>query len=133
MSTRPPVKLTRAIPIEFELPDGAVVTVDPPTISALRAAIALDPPVPPEGVEWIPESLPESLARRVRQAKLLCGLPLDQADTWIDSLDPDALSQVMVAILAHTHGYDPQANVDLQALLKKKALIAAMHSPDSTT
>jgi len=133
MIERPPVKLTRATPIEFELPDGSVVTVQPPTIRQLRDAVALDPPDPPAGGDWIPETPDAALRRHVRQAKILCSLPLEDADTWIESLEPAGVNQVLQALTAHAHGYDPQVAVDIQELLKKKlALNEGRPSQDST-
>lgn len=99
------VKLTRGESIWFELPDGDTVEVMPCTSGQYRAAIALD------------DAVMDDEERIVRQCGFLAG------EEVAERLDADGCRQVVRAMVCQYAGIDPNADKEMQALLKKKALV----------
>ena len=86
-----------------------------PTRGQMRRAIELDPE---PGAEESPADMD---ARRSLQLEILA----EGSDLPVELLTAEEEVQVLHAIVAAHHGYDPAHAVALQQTLKKKALLAA--------
>ena len=132
------MKLLRAETLRFELADGRALLVPPVTRAQVRAALALDRPADAPQIE----SPPEADERRAHQLALLIahgavdGRPVDAA--FLGSLTAPEEHDILAAIIAHHHGFNPLDAVALQATLrrlafKKKVLGEIPAIPSSTS
>lgn len=116
------MRLSRPIPLEIELPDGRVFTLQPATRAQIRAVMALDPK------DGTTETASETDERRAKQLAILAkgsSLPLNE-------LTAEQENEILAAIMAVHHGHDPADAIALQQLLKKKALeIAKLATSES--
>lgn len=113
------IHLRHPEPLNFDLHRlGLECTVALPTRGQMRRAIELDP----EGNESREETHADADARRALQLAILTegsNLPLDR-------LTAEEEVQILHAIVAAHHGFDPGQAVALQQTLKKKAHVVAL-------
>ena len=121
------MKLLRARPLEFVLPDGRSFVITPPTIGRVRACFELDPEDPEK------ETPAARKARIALQVEVLVGhdaqlrSSLGEAASFpiggeelVNSLSHFEAVQIMQAIIAHVHGFRAATMAEVDDFLKKK-------------
>ncbi|GEM_PF-5918621 len=105
------MKLRRARELQFELSDGRTFMLPPPSIAQITAVIELDPDADQN------ETPAETLTRIVAQLRIIVAGAFP-----VDELTLDEGREILQAVFAHVHGYDPNDMIALQRMLKKKAV-----------